>query len=139
MINRSPSPSGKFAVIYQSLYLANLLLLPGVFFLVLLYYFKQSKQQKKINGEHAKNSSGNNEVWLRNLGIAKIHLIRSIQLSVLAGLLLAVIPSLVIYFSAELQTSIMVGLVYFVTLHAGFVLLGMFNLARAMANKLPIF
>ena len=112
---------------------------PGVFFLVLLYYFKQFKQQKKINGEHAKNSSGNNEVWLRNLGIAKIHLIRSIQLSVLAGLLLAVIPSLVIYFSAELQTSIMVGLVYFVTLHAGFVLLGMFNLARAMANKLPIF
>ena len=78
-------------------------------------------------------------MWLRNLGIAKIHLIRSIQLSVLAGLLLAVIPSLVIYFSAELQTSIMVGLVYFVTLHAGFVLLGMFNLARAMANKLPIF
>lgn len=139
MINRSPSPSGKFAVIYQSLYLANLLLLPGVFFLILLYYFKQFKQQKKINGEHTKNSSGNNEVWLRNLGIAKIHLIRSIQLSVLAGLLLAVIPSLVIYFSAELQTSIMVGLVYFVTLHAGFVLLGMFNLARAMANKLPIF
>ena len=139
MINRSPSPSGKFAVIYQSLYLANLLLLPGVFFLILLYYFKQFKQQKKINGEHAKNSSGNNEVWLRNLGIAKIHLIRSIQLSVLAGLLLAVIPSLVIYFSAELQTSIMVGLVYFVTLHAGFVLLGMFNLARAMANKLPMF
>ena len=139
MINRSPSPSGKFAVIYQSLYLANLLLLPGVFFLILLYYFKQFKQQKKINGEHTKNSSGNNEVWLRNLGIAKIHLIRSIQLSVLAGLLLAVIRSLVIYFSAELKTSIMVGLVYFVTLHAGFVLLGMFNLARAMANKLPIF
>jgi len=29
VINRSSSPSGKFAVICQSLYLANLLLLPG--------------------------------------------------------------------------------------------------------------
>jgi len=133
VINRSPSPSGKFAVICQSLYLANLLLLPGVFFLVLLYYYYQLQQHNKANREV------NVSQRLRNLGIGKIHLIRSIQLSILAGLLLAVIPLLVIYFSSHLQASIMVGLVYFVTLHAGFVLIGMFNLARAMAKKLPIF
>lgn len=139
MINRSSTPSGKFSVICQSLYLANLLLLPGVFFLVLLHYFKQLKQQQKYKGTSLESSKVNKTVLRRNLGIGKIHLIRSIQLSVLAGFLLAVVPLMVIYFSSQLQTSIMVGLIYFVTLHAGFVLIGMFNLSRAMANKLPIF
>jgi len=138
VINRSSSPSGKFAVICQSLYLANLLLLPGVFFLVLLYYFNQLNQQNNKEN-HLDNSEANQVIRLRNLGIGKIHLIRSIQLSVLAGFLLAVVPLLVIYFSSHLQASIMVGLVYFVTLHAGFVLIGMFNLSRAMAKKLPVF
>jgi hypothetical protein len=136
MINRSSSPSGKFAVICQSLYLANLLLLPGVFFLVLLYYYKQHQNYKE---NELDNSEVNQKIRLRNLGIGKIHLIRSIQLSMLAGFLLAVVPLLVIYFSSHLQASIMVGIVYFVTLHAGFVLIGMFNLSRAMAKKLPLF
>jgi len=138
MINRSPSPSGKFAVICQSLYLANLLLVPGLFFLVLIYYYNQYKKQN-IKGEPSNNASDNRAVWLKNLGIGKIHLMRSIQLSILAGILLAVVPLTVIYFSSQLQASIMVGLIYFVTLHAGFVLIGMFNLSRAMAKKLPIF
>jgi len=138
MINRSSRASGKFAVIYQSLYLANLLLLPGIFFFVLLYYFRQYQRHNLANGSVAQKNV-NAKIRGRNLGIAKIHLIRSIQLSILAGILLAVIPLAVIFFSEQLQTSIMVGLIYFVTLHAGFVLLGMFNLSRAMANKLPIF
>ena len=136
MINRSPSASGKFAVICQSLYLANLLLLPGVFFLVLLYYFKQ---QQQTHHNAVENDTMNQAIRLKNLGIGKIHLIRSIQLSVLAGILLVIVPLLVIYFSSQIQASIMVGLVYFVTLHAGFVLIGMFNLSRAMAKKLPVF
>lgn len=139
MIERQPSPSGKFSVICQSLYLANLLLLPGLFFIVLLYYYNQFLQQQKVNNNPTENIKVNRTVQLRSLGIGKIHLIRSIQLSILAGLLLAVVPLIVIYFSSQLQTSIMVGLIYFVTLHAGFVLIGMFNLSRAMAKKLPIF
>ncbi len=139
MINRSARPSGKFAVICQSLYLANLLLVPGLFFLVLIYYYNQLKQQQKVMNDSDDNVLVNRAVQLKNLGIGKIHLIRSIQLSVLAGILLAIIPLTIIYFSSELQTSIMVGLIYFVTLHAGFVLIGMFNLSRAMAKKLPIF
>ena len=138
MINRSPSSSGKFAVICQSLYLANLLLLPGIFFLVLLYYYRQYQQQKILD-EGIEGQGQNNKIRLRNLGIGKIHLIRSIQLSILAGILLAVVPLIVIYFTSQLETSIMVGLVYFVTLHAGFVLIGMLNLSRAMAKKLPLF
>jgi hypothetical protein len=138
VINRSSRASGKFAVIYQSLYLANLLLLPGIFFFVLLYYFRQYKLNNSHNGVSAEQEL-NQRIRKRNLGIGKVHLIRTIQLSVMAGIFLAVIPLLVIYFTDQLQTSIMVGLIYFVTLHAGFVLLGMFNLSRAMANKLPIF
>jgi hypothetical protein len=138
MINRSSSPSGKYAVIYQSLYLANLLLLPGIFFFVLVYYFRQY-QLNNVENENYSQKNFDAKIRNRNLGIAKIHLIRSIQLSVIAGILLAVVPLAVIYFTEQLQASIMVGLIYFVTLHAGFVLLGMFNLSRAMANKLPIF
>jgi len=142
VINRSSRSSGKFAVIYQSLYLANLLLLPGIFFFVLLYYFRQyqlNNLQREDFAEKNINPDPSANIISRNLGIGKIHLIRTIQLSILAGILLAVVPLAVIYFTEQLQTSIMVGLIYFVTLHAGFVLLGMFNLSRAMANKLPIF
>lgn len=138
MIDRSPSLSGNFAIVCQSLYLANLLLLPGIFFLVLVYYFRQNQQQKIAN-VHPKNLTSNNKIRLKNIGIGRIHLIRSIQLSILAGILLVVVPLAVIYFTSQLQTSIMVGLIYFVTLHAGFVLIGMFNLSRAMAKKLPMF
>lgn len=138
MMNRPPKSSDKFAVTCQSLYLANLLLLPGIFFLVLLYYYRQYMQLIPVN-VGVENSVENNELRIRNLGIGRIHLIRSMQLSVLAGLLLVVIPLVMIYFSSQLAASIMVGLVYFITLHVGFVLVGMLNLSRAMTQKLPIF
>ncbi len=138
MMNRTPKSSGMFSVICQSLYLTNLLLLPGVSFLVMLYFYRQYSQLKTVNAG-TESTTENNKIRMRTLGIGKIHLIRSVQLSVLAGLLLAVIPLLVIYFSSQLEASVMVGLVYFVTLHAGFILIGMLNLSRAMAMKLPVF
>lgn len=138
MIKSSPSPSRNIAVIYQSLYLANLLLLPGIFFLFLLYYYRQYLQNKEQNNG-VEGRVDNNKIRIRNLGIGKIHLIRSLQLSVLAGVLLAVVPLVVIYYTSQLQASIMVGLIYFVTLHAGFILIGMLNLSRAMAKKNPLF
>lgn len=137
-MNRNPKSSGMFSVICQSLYLANLLLLPGISFLVMLYFYRQYSQLKTVNAG-IESTVENNKIRMRTLGIGKIHLFRSVQLSVLAGLLLAVIPLLVIYFSSQLEASVMVGLVYFVTLHAGFILIGMLNLSRAMAMKLPVF
>lgn len=138
MMNRDSRSSGKFSVICQSFYLANLLILPGIFFLILLYHYCQYYQLNALNnsGECKVEDNG---LRMRTLGIGKIHLIRSIQLSVLAGILLAVVPLLVIYFSSQIKASIMVGLIYFVTLHAGFILIGMLNLSRAMTKKLPIF
>lgn len=106
------------SVIAESLYLANLLLLPGISFLALLWLLRQS-------------TAVNN--------ITRIHLYRTIQLTCLAGLFLVVIPLLAIFTMQNYQVSIMISLVYFVTIHALFVLLGMINLTKAMVNKLPIF
>ena len=112
------STSSRSAIIYQSYYLANLLLVPVLAFLVLLYILWFTKPQSRFT---------------------RIHLIRAVQVSALAGLLLVIIPLLIIYFSPQFEASVMVMIFYFVTLHAGFVLIGMLNLARAMAKKLPLF
>jgi len=118
----------KPAIIYQSLYLSNLLLVPIASFFLLVYYFYQAKIQLKTNQSTKVISNFN-----------RIHLIRSIQISALAGLILGVAPLFYILFSQQFGVSIMITVFYFVTLHACFVLLGMLNLARAMAHKLPVF
>lgn len=115
----------QFAIIYQSLYLANLLLLPIISFLALIYYFHKATQE--------------NPKGVRLSRYNRIHLYRCIQISALAGVLLGVAPVFYIFYSAQFSTSVMVVVFYFVTLHACFVLIGMFNLARAMAKKLPVF
>jgi len=110
--------SQRAATIYQALYLVNLLLLPGLTFLYLAYLLFFTS----INSQ-----------------FLKIHLIRSVQLSAIAGIFLFVIPFVVVFFSPQFETSLMVMIFYFVTFHAGFVLIGMLNLSRAMVKKLPIF
>jgi len=115
----------KFAIIYQSLYLANLLLLPVISFLVLVYYFNKASQENALGSYRSK--------------FNRVHLYRSIQISALAGVLLGVAPVFYLFYSAQFSSSVMVVVFYFVTLHACFVLIGMLNLARAMAKKLPIF
>ena len=121
----SVKQGNRFAIIYQSLYLANLLLLPVISFLVLIYYFHKATQDLP---QTAKISNFN-----------RIHLYRSIQLSAVAGVVLGMVPVIYIFYSAQFGASLMVMLFYFITLHACFVLLGMLNLAKAMANKLPLF
>ncbi len=108
----------KISIIAQSLYLANLLLLPGLSFLVLLHYFMKHKS---------------------HYGVARIHLYRSMQLCILNGILLAVIPLIYIFISASFSAALMVTIFYFVCMHSIFVLIGMFNLSRALVSKLPIF
>ncbi|TPH12741.1 hypothetical protein [Litorilituus lipolyticus] len=134
-MERETSPSTKFSIICQSLYLANLLLLPGVCFFILIYYLLQYSRLTKnqLPQKEAKKLS------LNTLGIGKIHLYRSVQITCLAGVMLVVFPLIVFLFSNQFEASIMVSLFYFITLHAAFVLIGMLNLSRAMARKLPIF
>ena len=105
------------SIIIQSLYLCNLLLLPGIAFLILLLRLWQ----------------------LRPLtGYLKIHIYRALQLSLLNGVLLVIVPMTYITIEQASPLSLMMSLFFFICLHAGFVLVGMINLSRAMANKLPV-
>ena len=117
----SISPT-RLAIIYQSLFLVNLLLLPGFAFfaLIWLWFFKQ-KSAIKITR------------------FSRIHLIRAIQLSITAGIFLIIIPMIIMVISTEFNASLMVMIIYFVTFHTCFVLIGLLNLSRAMAKKLPLF
>ena len=108
----------RVSVIAQSLYLVNLLLLPGIGFLVLAYYFKQHYQKR---------------------GSARIHLYRAVQLSIMNGFLLAIVPLIYILLAANFSTALMLTLFYVVCMHTGFVMLGMLNLSRAMVGKIPLF
>jgi len=117
-IDKNSSKNGRDAIIYQSLYLMNLLLIPGASFLLLLWFFAKKNKQ---------------------LGWQRIHLYRSVQLSALAGFFILIIPLVVLVTTDAFEASLMVMIIYFVTMHAAFVLLGMLNLSRAMARKLPLF
>jgi hypothetical protein len=108
----------RLATFCQSCYLANLLLLPGLAFMPVLWIFVKFKQQQG---------------WQRD------HLFRALQLSLLAGLLLLLVPGAVVLYSGRYEESLVQMLLYFITLHTTFVLIGMLNLARAMVQKPPIF
>ena len=108
------------AIIMQSLYLANLLLLPGLSFVAMLYLFFRHR----------------NRLYK---GVTKVHLCRAVQLSVVAGIFLVILPGVALMLAYDFQTSLMLSLVYFVTIHAFFVLIGMLNLTKSMVNKPTIF
>jgi hypothetical protein len=107
----------RIAIWCHSWYLVNLLLLPGFGFLALCYLVYKYHRLSR---------------YLRR------HFQRSVLLSLLAGILLLT-PLLIIYFSESFASYFMVYLFYFIVVHATFVMLGMINLTRAMAHKLPLF
>ena len=122
-MNRTNNPTNA-AILYQSLYLANLLLLPVISFLVLVWFLVvELKAKNKISISR----------------FSRVHLIRAIQLSVVAGVFLVIIPLFFMLFTSQFSASLMFSIVYFVTFHALFILIGMFNLSRAMTKKLPLF
>ena len=117
-MDNKDTPNQHSAAYYQGFYLANLLLLPGFCFFYLVYCLYYTDVKPK---------------WV------KIHLLRAVQLSVTAGIFLVLLPLIVLYFTSQFTTSLMVMIFYIVTLHSGFVLIGMLNISRAMAKKLPLF
>lgn len=105
------------SIIAQSLYLANLLAVPIISLMLLCYLFFKNK----------------------SLGLARIHFIRAIQLSLLNLILIVGVPLAYIYISSQRDDSLMLALFYFICVHTAFVMLGILNLARAMVKKLPVF
>lgn len=110
------------SITYPSLYLANLLIFPIIAFILIIYFFTRLK---KLTPKHS--------------AITRIHAIRSLQLTVCSGVLLLIIPAVILLLAKDINISLMAMIIYFISLHTGFVLIGMLNLARAMSNKLPIF
>lgn len=110
-------PEGQgLAVAAETLYLVNLLLVPGVAFVILLI------------------------LYLRHRGsapaLARGHLQQTLAASLWAGLLLLLVNGLILWLGGYDQAATwVVLLLYFVSCHAALVLLGVVGLARAMAGK----
>lgn len=110
------TPGQTLAVRAQSLYLLNLLLLPGIAFVLLTVLW-----------------------WRHQAGappLARCHLWQTMSASVWGGILLLLINGIIIL-TGGYQSPwvwVIVGL-YFTVCHAGLVLLGLIGLAKAMAGQ----
>jgi len=109
-------PGQGLATLAESLYIINLLLLPGLAFLALLV------------------------VYLRNIHsvppLAVCHLRQTMSASLWAGVLLLVAnASIVLLGGYQSPHTWVVVVIYFTTCHATLVLLGVLGLAKAMAGQ----
>ncbi len=111
------SPAGMgLAVSAEVLYLVNLLLVPGVAFLVLLALYLRSGKTAPL--------------------LARCHLRQTFAASLWAGVLLVLVNGLILALGGYHAPSTWVVLIlYFVTCHASLVLLGVLGLAKAMAGQ----
>lgn len=104
------------AVQAEALYLINLLLAPGLAFLLLWVLFRR----------HSDSADP----------LVRGHVRQTFAASLLAGLLLTAVPALIALTGDLGQPGTWMGLVlYFVCCHGALVLLGVLGLARALAGK----
>lgn len=100
----------------ESLYLANLLLLPGIAFVLLLWLYRRQRSGAT--------------------SLALCHLRQTVTASIWAGVLLLPITILTItvggYESIAAWTA---AILYFTVCHTSLVLMGIIGLARAMAGR----
>lgn len=112
----APAPGQGLAVAAESLYLANLLLAPGLAFLALLWlYFRRRHSSPPL---------------------AVSHLQQTISASLWAGVLLGGVNAAILalggYDGPNVWT---VVIVYFTAFHSALVMLGILGLAKAMAGQ----
>jgi hypothetical protein len=108
------------AITAESLYLANLLLLPGLAFLILLWLWFREK-------EHAS-------------PLALCHLMQTVRVSLWGGVLLVAANLFILLLGGWGQAWTWVVLIlYFTTIHSTLVLMGMVGLSKAMAGKAWIY
>lgn len=104
------------AVQAEALYLINLLLAPGLAFLLLLALFRRHRDSADP--------------------LVRSHVRQTFAASLLAGVLLTAVPALIALLGDLEQPGTWTGLLlYFVCCHGALVLLGVLGLARALAGK----
>lgn len=112
----APPPGQDIAIAAESLYLINLLLLPGPGFLALLGLFFCYRRDA--------------------LPLAQIHLRQTLSASLWAGALLIVANLLIIALGGyDSGWTWVVVILYFTTAHTTLVVFGIFGLARALAGQ----
>lgn len=109
-------PGQNLAVIAEALFLANLLVAPGVCFAVLLW------------------------LWHRNKGdaprLARQHLKQATYVSLWGGLLIVTLTSLFIALGGlQWEWTWVLVILYFTCIHSTLVLFGMFALVKALAGQ----
>ena len=106
----------RIAVMAEVLYLVNLLLLPGLAFVALMILY--------IRHMHSADTLG------------KCHLNQTVTASIWAGILIIIITAAILMLGGYDQAWTWVSIIiYFTTIHATLVLLGVVGLSRAMAGK----
>ena len=106
----------KLATQAEALYLINLLLLPGIGFILLLLMVKQ----------HVKHHAA----------LVRCHLKQTLHASIWAGILLVFINAIILLFGSYTEPwTWVVLIIYFTSIHATLVLLGVVGLSKAMAGR----
>ena len=111
------SPPGQgLAIAAESLYLINLLLLPGLAFLLLLGLYGRYRRTAPPLG--------------------RLHLQQTLSASLWAGGLLVIVNLLIIALGGyDAASTWVIVILYFITVHATLVLLGILGLARSLAGQ----
>lgn len=116
-MNQTHAQSGtELAILAEALFLANLLLLPGICFLWLGYlYFKHRHTAPPL---------------------ARSHLEQTFIASIIGGILLVVANLAILWLGGYQSANTWVVLIlYFTTVHSTLVVLGMVGLSKAMAGS----
>jgi hypothetical protein len=115
LMPQEPTPGQRLAVVAESLYLANLLLLPGIAFAVLFWLWKTNAEAPAL---------------------ARNHLKQTFHVSLWGGLLIsACLAALLAFGDLQRAGTWVLIILYFTGAHSMLVIFGMLGLARAMAGK----
>jgi hypothetical protein len=109
-------PGQSLAILAEAVYLANLLILPGIAFIALAWIVLRYSAGAP--------------------SLARCHIRQTFSASIWAGVLLLVANLIIIAFGGyDTPATWVVVILYFTTVHATLVLLGTIGIARAMSGK----
>ncbi|MCU7810136.1 MAG: hypothetical protein KZQ77_02705 [Candidatus Thiodiazotropha sp. (ex Notomyrtea botanica)] len=113
----SQDPAGTtMAVTAESLYLANLLLIPGIAFIILLVLYLKHRDDSPP--------------------LALSHLEQALSASLWAGVLLVIVNVFIVILGGYTGPyTWMIVIIYFTVCHSTLILIGMLGLAKALAGK----
>lgn len=112
----SETDGRELAIIAEGLYLANLLLIPGIGFAILLWLWLKNRDSAPL--------------------LARQHLKQTTYVSLYGGLLIALLSAIFIGVGGlHWEWTWVIVIMYFTCIHSTLVMFGMYALAKAMAGQ----